>query len=450
MRVVAIVLTLMLAWLANAWAEQATLPQLTLREAIEQGLERNHQNRAALFQVEAARSGATAAALHYLPSVTVEESWTRSTMPVTTFMMKLNQGRFTNQDFSNISRLNDPAPVNDFKSAITVEQPLFMPEAWAAQRGAHYDAEQQEALAEQTREQVAFRIFQNYLAVLQTKALLHAAETAVAEARESRRQATVRVTAGLGLKSDELRAETHLAVADQQAITAANNLTLARMQLALALGRQSGEQIDAEGAVTLLHPGHQPELLVQSAQQQRRDLLASERAKDRADAALLQSRAGFLPTIGAFGSWQMNDHSRPLGQEHDSWVAGIAARWNLFDGFRTWHTSNQTLAARSAAVELLAQTRKEVSYQVHEAWLRQQEADKRLTVARSAVSAAEEATRLLSRRFDNALATMLELLDAQSALNQARANLAESETGLTLATGRVYFTTGTFLKEIQQ
>jgi outer membrane protein TolC len=189
---------------------------------------------------------------------------------------------------------------------------------------------------------------------------------------------------------------------------------------------------------------------MQLAQHQRRDLLASERAKEQADAALLQSRAGFLPTVGAFGSWQMNDHNRPFGREQDSWIAGISARWNLFDGFRTWNRSSQKLAARSAAVELLAQNRKEVDYQVQEAWLRHQEAEKRLLVARSAVTAAEEATRLLSKRFDNALATMLELLDAQTALHQARATLVESDTTLTLATGRVYYAAGTFLKEVQQ
>lgn len=449
MRVAALLLTLMLAGQAAAWAEEATVPQLTLREAIAQGLERNHQGRAARFQAEAARSGATAAALHYLPSITLEETWTRSNMPVTTFMMKLNQGRFANQDFA-ISRLNDPAPVNDFKSAVTVEQPLFMPEASAARRGARYGAEHQEAIAEQTREQVAFRIFQHYLSVQQAKALLQATETAVAEARESRRQAAVRMAAGLGLKSDELRAATHLAATEQQAISAANNLTLARMQLALALGGQYGEQLDAVEDVSIRPPDQQPDQLVALAQHQRRDLLASERSKDQADAALLQSRARFLPTIGAFGSWQMNDHSRPLGQEHDSWVAGVSARWNLFDGFRTWHNNSQSLASRSAAIELLTQTRKEVGYQVHEAWLRQQEAEKRLTVARGAVAAAEEATRLLAKRFDAALATMLELLDAQSALNQTRATLVESETALTLATGRVYYAAGTFLKEVQQ
>lgn len=432
-----------------AQASAADLRHVSLREAITRGLERNNHGRAARFQAEAARFGANAAALHYLPSLAVEETWSRSNVPVNTFMMKLNQGRFTNNDFI-INRLNKPSPVSDFRSAVIVEQPLLVPSAWAGQRAATRGAERQEALSEQAREQVAFQIFQLYLEVHKAKAHLQATGKAVEEARESRRQAIVRTKAGMGLKSDELRAETQLAAMEQQAISAANNLTLARMQLALATGGLAGEELDASDSVTVRAPEQQPEQLLQLAQQHRQDLRAAERSKDQADAALLQTRSGFLPTVGAFGSWQMNDHTTPLGREHDSWAVGATLRWNLFDGFRTWHASGQASASRAAASEMLEQTRKEVNYQVHEAWLRRQEAEKRLLVARSALSSAEEATRILAKRFDNALATMLELLDAQSALNQARANLVESDAYLLLATGRVYYAAGIFLKEVQQ
>ena len=114
------------------------LQQVSLREAITRGLERNNQTRIARFQAEAARSAAQGAALHYLPSLTVEEAWTRSNVPVNAFMMKLNQGRFTNQDFTT-DRLNDPAPVSDFRSSVIIEQPLLVPAAWAAGRSAFWN-----------------------------------------------------------------------------------------------------------------------------------------------------------------------------------------------------------------------------------------------------------------------------------------------------------------------
>lgn len=434
--------------LAGTSVSASEMQRLTLREAIARGLERNNEARSAGFQADSARSGAAAASLHYLPSVTIEEAWSRSDVPVNTFMMKLNQGRFTNQDL-NVDKLNNPAPVGDFRTAVTMEQPILVPAAWAAQKVAQRGAERQVATSEQARQQIAFQIFQLYLEVQKSHAQLQASEKALEEARESRRQATVRTEAGLGLKSDELRAATQLAVMEQQNISAANNLTLARMQLALVTGGQPGDELDVAEPVQLKRPERELSGLIDTAQKERRDLQASERGKEQADAVLLQARAGFLPTAGAVGVWQMNDKNSAFGRDHDAWMIGVSLRWNIFDGFRTWHGSGQAQASRSAAVEKLEQARKNVSYQVYEAWLRRAEAEKRREVASSAVASADETTRLLAKRFENALATMVELLDAQSALNQARANMVESDANLMLATGRLYHVAGIFLKEVQ-
>lgn len=448
MQVKKIMMVGLVSLLTGTGVQAAELQRITLREAIVQGLERNNQARAARFQADSARSGATSASLHYLPSITLEEAWSRSDVPVNTFMMKLNQGRFTNQDF-DAAKLNNPAPVSDFRTVVSVEQPILVPAAWAGQKVAQRGADRQEAVTEQTRQQVAFQVFQLYLEVQKAHAQLQASVKALDEARESKRQATVRTAAGLGLKSDELRAATQLAAMEQQNISAANNLTLVRMQLALVTGGQPGDELDVAEAVHLKRPERDLSGLIGTAQQERRDLQASERGKEQADAVLLQTRAGFLPTVGAVGAWQMNDKNSAFGRDHDAWMVGVSLRWNIFDGFRTWHGSGQAQASRSAAVEQLEQARKEVSYQVHEAWLRRIEAEKRHEVANAAVLAADEATRLLAKRFDNALATMVELLDAQTALNQARANLVESDANLMLATGRLYHSAGIFLKEVQ-
>ncbi|ACD97171.1 TolC family protein [Trichlorobacter lovleyi] len=448
MRVKQIIISGLILLLSGTGAQAAEMQRVTLHEAIAKGLERNNEARSARFQAESVRSGATAASLHYLPSVTVEEAWSRSDLPVSTFMMKLNQGRFTNQDF-DAAKLNNPAPVSDFRTVVSVEQPILVPAAWAAHKAAQRGAERQEAISEQARQQIAFQIFQHYLEVQKAHAQLQASAKALDEARESRRQATVRTAAGLGLKSDELRAATQLAAMEQYHISAANNLTLARMRLALATGGQPGDELDVAEPVQLKRSEQELSGLISTAQRERRDLQASERGKEQADAALLQARSGFLPTVGAVGAWQMNDANSAFARDHDAWMVGVSLRWNIFDGFRTWHGSGQARASRAAAVEQLEQVRKEVSYQVHEAWLRRIEAEKRREVASAAVAAADEAARLLAKRFDNALATMVELLDAQSALNQARANLVESDANLMLATGRLYHSAGIFLKEVQ-
>jgi outer membrane protein TolC len=80
--------------------------------------------------------------------------------------------------------------------------------------------------------------------------------------------------------------------------------------------------------------------------------------------------------------------------------------------------------------------------------MRREEMGKRLEVVRHSLDDAEETVRLLSKRFDNSLATMVELLDAQTVLNQVRAGLVESEANYTLAGGNIYYTAGILLKEM--
>lgn len=448
MQAIRIITTVMGLFLICTTGYAGEIQRLTLGEAIKRGLERNNQAKAARFKASAARSGSDAASTHYLPTVNIEENWSASNTPVSSFMMKLNQGGLTSRDFEP-SRLNNPATATDFRTAITIEQPMFVPSAWAAKKAATSSAEKQEATAEHAGQQTAFQIFELYLEVRKTSARLQATEKGLEEAKESSRQASARRSAGLGLKSDELRAATHLATMEQQHISAANNLTLARMRLALATGGEPGDEVDALEAPFLKPPVENVKQLVEIANNRRSDLHASERSRDEAEAMLIQARSGFLPTLGAFGSWQMNDRTTPFGRDHDSWMAGVSLRWNIFDGFRSYHGISQATANRAAAKELLEHSRKEVTYQVYEAWHKRAEAEKRLSVASSSLASADEAFRLLSKRFDNALATIAELLDAQSSLNQSRANLVESEANMMLATGRLHFAAGIFLKEVQ-
>jgi outer membrane protein TolC len=107
-------------------------------------------------------------------------------------------------------------------------------------------------------------------------------------------------------------------------------------------------------------------------------------------------------------------------------------------------------ALESSARENLEQQTREVAFQVRESLLRREEAEKRLAVARASLVDAEEGVRLITKRFANSLATLVEVLDAQTALNRARASVVEYETGFALATARVWYRAGIFLQEVMK
>src|SRR6185369_16711983 len=89
--------------------------RLTLREAVKSALELNSLLKAAGFSASAASQGITMATSRYYPGIFLEESFAASNAPTQTFMMKLDQGRFSQDDFQTNS-LNHPSAHHDFKT----------------------------------------------------------------------------------------------------------------------------------------------------------------------------------------------------------------------------------------------------------------------------------------------------------------------------------------------
>jgi outer membrane protein TolC len=421
--------------------------QLTLKDAINRGLENNNRIKAARFTSQAARQGVTSATSRYLPAIAFEETLVASNSPINTFMMKLDEGRFTNNDFQ-INNLNNPSAQHDFKTALTVQQPLFVPALAPMKELAAKDAQKSELDLEAARQGIAFQVFHTYLNVQRAAAQLKAADQAVADARENMRLATVRTASGVGLKSDELRSRTHLSQMEQQQISARNSVTLARMKLAQLIGLADDESFEVSGSLENVAVPEMNEQVVREALETRVEIRQSRADLEKSAAALRLAGSDYLPTVGAFASYQLNAKDVPFGSDNDAWTAGVSLKWNLFDGFRTTSERTRALSGQSAAREMLESAVKDVRYQVKESYIRRDEAAKQREVAKNAVQDAEETVRLLTKRYENSLATMVDLLDAQTALNQARANLVETEAGYALAGGQIYYMMGTFVKEI--
>lgn len=420
---------------------------LTVKDAISLALEKNHLVKAAGHEVAAARQMSFIANSRYYPVISLEETLAASNAPTQTFMMKLDQSRFSQDDFK-INNLNHPSAWQDFKTTLQLQQPLFVPSLSPLARIAAKETEKSELGLESARQDTAFQVFSLYLEVRKSEAQLKAADKAVADALENMRLATVRTAAGVGLRSDELRARTHLSMVEQQLITARNNLVLAKLRLAITIGWPEDQSFEVstepENTFAMLLSDDTTGLALET----RADLKQYQTEIEKSEAAVKLTNSEYLPSLAAFASYQLNSKDAPFGIDNDAWIAGATLKWRLFDGFRRGAERSRAVAARSAAREMFDNKANEVRYQSKESQLRREEAGKRLEVARHALVDAEETVRLITKRYENSLATMLELLDSQTVLNQARANLVEMETGHALAGGRVYYSSGTFLKEM--
>lgn len=418
--------------------------ELTFREAVAVVLEHNHELRALRSSAQAAQAGIGAARGWLLPRLTFEERFLRTTNPGYAFMTKLNQERIEAPDF-NPARLNSPDPISDFQTSLTVEQPLYTRKGFIGLEMSRADARARQEEVLRKEEEVVFRLVQAVVSLRTVRAFAGAADQAVAEAREHARLAEIRHLNGLGQYADVLRAATARSEAEQRKINAEKNVQVARRALGLLLGREGDEDVREE--IPLL-PRRALEEHTRNALS-RRDLVSAGIREENARKNIKMAEAGYFPYIGVGGAYAWNDHSRPLGSEGNNWQVSAFLRWDLFDGGKREY---ERIKAKHEAVGAKEQTealRKAAAFEVYEAYLGVDEADRHVELARQGLMSAEEGKRLVRIRYENGLSPLVDLLSVQAGVEQARANLAAREGGGCLAAARLAFVSGTILSDLQ-
>ncbi len=441
--VITSLLILMLSLLTAGGNASGEEMRISLADAVRVALEDNHELRALKNALASREEDIGIARSALLPGVAFEERFMRTDNPVYAFMARLGQGRFAQSDFA-VDSLNTPKPINDFQTTLSFNQPLFAPKSNIGLTMAKLEYSAQHEMYARKREEIAARVIKAYLGVLTAKEFVLVSGQSLDDRKEHLRFAELRYKAGLALYSDTLRASTSLVEAEQKLVSARKTLNVAKRALAFLLGRD--ELIDVAG--------DRPDLPVMALEhynalsQLRHDITSLEKEHENAKNALKLANAGYLPTIGAGGSYQVNDHRRP-GSEGESWQLSASLRWELFDGTKREHERAKAWHRISEAEENLKGLRAFVSFQIYEAYLAVHEARTNADLASSALKTAEEGKRLVEVRYENSLSPLIDLLDAQLSLDQARANLIARENEYRTAVVNLGFESGTILEDLK-
>lgn len=417
---------------------------ISLREAILASFANNHELKGRQSRLAAGQADIGIARSSLLPSLALEEKFQRTANPTYSFMSKLNQERFTARDFA-IDSLNNPDAVSDFQTMFSIEQPLFVRQANIGLAMAKNQQEIANREYLRKKEEIALEVVKTFLMVRTSREYAAVAAKGVADAKEHVRLSELRFNNGLGLYSDTLRARTALADAEQQLVSAQKNHDVARKGLGLLLGLE--ESVDAgqeKVELPLMAMDYYTE-----ASLQREDVKAMEGQRENARKNLAMATAGYLPTVGLAGSYMFNDHTAPLGSEGESWLVAAVLRWQLFDGAKREYERVKAKHQISETDQYLQGLKKAVAFKVYEAYQSVAETGKNLELARSALLMAEEGQRLVQVRYENSLSPMIDLLDAQVALDHARAVVVARENDLELVKARLSYESGTILHDLQ-
>lgn len=154
----------------------------------------------------------------------------------------------------------------------------------------------------------------------------------------------------------------------------------------------------------------------------RPELAALRKAEALRREDLVAARAGYKPTASVFGGyqWQSPPYENNLSADLSGWIAGAQVSWNLFDGELTRGRVTEARAHYERAKLDVEESERQIELDARTAFSNFIEAREVLDSQKLVEEEAQEALRLAEARQAAGSATQLDVLNAQTALTQAR------------------------------
>jgi len=421
-------------------APAAAQTPLTLTEAIARARAQNPDAGSTAAAEREAAERVTQARAGYLPKVDVVESWQRGNQPVFVFSSLLAQRQFTAADFA-LGALNHPDALDNFRSAVTVEQSLFDGATRANVSAAGIGHEMATARRVMVDHDLAASVTTTYGRVLVAAAAGKSAAAAAETASADRELAGNRRDAGLVTDADVLQLDVYVSRTREQQIRAAADERIARAQLNQLMGEplDVAFALDRFATATVIDATDLASLEAEAIKN-RPDVKLAALQEQLAGATRTAARAAFLPQVAAQGGWELNGGA--WNTRSSSWIVGAVARINVFHGFadkaRIAEASEQV--TRGALERQKAETAARLDVYVAVARLDAARASE--AVGRAAVAQARESRRIIRDRYEAGLTDVASLLRATEAVVEAETQETAAQVAVLTETAALERTLG--------
>ncbi len=396
---------------------------LTLRQALDEAERSGYDLAIARAERAAADADAAATLSIFLPDVRISSSAVVTNDPLNVFGMKLRERRVTMADFDPAT-LNEPDRTTQYSTSFDVRQPLINFDGFLGRSAAVDGARAMQMKEQRTREYLAYRVKLSYYGLVVARMSLDVVAAAVRAAEANAEQTRRFLDEGLLNRSDALFAEVRLLAVRSQETEAQGAVRRAENALRVLLGRSDTTAI--EPVDSLIAPTELPaRVAIEEINASRSDMRAMAYGVDAARGMLRMQQLKLLPSLNAFGSYNLNDQ-KVLGRAGRSWTIGAMFQWNILPGWGTVSAIQKANAGVERAESELAAQRAKNRGDLDDAYNAAEVARRTLALAEESVRQAEENFRILNDRFGTGLAKTTDLLNAEAALAGARLDRARA------------------------
>jgi outer membrane protein len=392
--------------------EQGVVP-LTLKESIGIALQKSPTLQSAQSAIKEAEYRRRAAFSDFLPQVNMQYTYTRlDRAPIITV---------------------PPAPpvtvgtTDNYNWSTSVTQPVFTGGALInSYLLAKIGVDSAKVTLEQTKRDLVLQVKVSYYAVLTAEKGVEVAQQAVAQLESHYTVAKAFFEVGITAKNDVLQVAVQLAQTRQNLIAAEHNLEVARAVFNTLMRRNINEPVRLAETLEYTPLTIDMNALYGEALRERPEIRLSDLGIQSAKKEVGIAASKLFPQLSIVYTYErQGDDPTVEGSRfermHDWNVMGVA-QWNVWDWGKAWWGVGESKARVFQAECALQQVKDQVILDVQAAALKVDEAKKNIQVAETAVSQAEEDSRINEERFKGQVGTTTEVLDSLTRLTQARTN----------------------------
>jgi outer membrane protein len=390
---------------------------LTAERVRQLALETNRQYLGAKQELDRAQGNIISARSGALPQATLSSRYTRN---------------ITERDMFFGGEKIPITQNNDFEFALSVSQPLYVggKVGSALSIAKEYRQYSQEKLRE-VEAQIVYSAESMFYGAILAESNLDVLKKAYEQLTYNLSVVEKYYSQGMISEYELLRARVEKSNLEPQLIGAESEAKLSSKRLKSFLGLPLDEEIKltadlSDTAAVKLEP---LDSLVRIALDSRPEIKEAHHQKKAYDKAVRIAKGDWLyPIIGLNTTYNVTGSSNDFRLNNNniskSWTASLNVTIPLFDGARTIGEVRKARVDYYQAVLAEQQAIDDINLEVEQAYDNIQMARKSLDIQRETIAQAEEGLRIANLRYQSGIGTQLEVLSAQTAVTNARTNLA--------------------------
>lgn len=372
--------------------EKGTIKVFSLNECLNIAKENNPQIKIVESQISAAGAEITSAFGSFLPSASFNMGYTRQ--------LNVESGQKINIGGQTI--VVGKIEPNSYNMSLSLNYNLFD----GFSREAQYNAAKNNLNSayskySQTLLDIEINVYRAFVNILRAKKILEARRQDIEVANKELERVKARYEAGVIPYTNVLTQEAEIANKEILVIQAENDLKNAKANLLTVMGLKPETNIDVNDDDVKTEFSEDEirkfrneitdyELLVKKALSQRYDIISLEQQIASSRANLTIARAGYFPTLSAFGGWSWaNNEFRNFSDLGRSFV-GLSLRIPIFENFKS---NYQIELARAQILQLEMQKfqlEQNIRNQIIQAMNNLEAAEKQLSATRKSLESAQK------------------------------------------------------------